>query len=151
MESLYQVSLVDDDIDGQIINGWHLRQLALVMKILNGANMEGDGQADGLFAKMAVIIRVIEAKVAPPQIITMRHCEQRSRMFSYFWVRSLSRRLLISIHVFIRRQEEEKEKKYKNEKKKRELTVKCEAHTYDLVIPPPFSAAVDDETAKKAE
>jgi hypothetical protein len=44
-----------------------------------------------------------------------------------------------------------RKKKYKNEKKKRRLTVKCEAHTYDLVIPPPFSAAVDDETAKKAE
>jgi hypothetical protein len=47
MESLYQVPLVDDDIDGQRINGWHLLQFALVMKILNGANMEGYGQADG--------------------------------------------------------------------------------------------------------
>ena len=122
MESLYQVSLVDDDIDGQRMSGWHLRQLALIMKILNGANMEGYGQADGLFAKMAVIIRVIEPKVAPPQIITMRHCEQRVISFSISWitsrgyspifrVRSLSLRWLISIHVFIRRQEEEKEKK----------------------------------------
>lgn len=41
-------------------------------------------------------------------------------------------------------------KQYKNEKK-RGLTVNCEAHTYDLVIPPRFSAAVDDEAAKKVE
>jgi hypothetical protein len=40
--------------------------------------------------------------------------------------------------------------KYKNEKKQRGgLTLNCEAHTYDLVIPPPFSATIDDETAKK--
>jgi hypothetical protein len=50
----YQVSLVDDDIDGQRISARHLRQLALVMKILNSANVEGDGRTGwvgGLFAK----------------------------------------------------------------------------------------------------
>ena len=41
-------------------------------------------------------------------------------------------------------------KQYKNEKKKRGLTVNYEAHTYDLVIPPRFSAAID-EAAKKVE
>jgi hypothetical protein len=116
---------VADNIDGKRISDSHLRQLALVMKILNGANRRGQRTYGWVvFLKMAVIIRMIEAKVAAPQIITMRiNCERRVISFSISWItrrrfppifsaHSLSGRLFISIHVFISRKKYKKKRRH---------------------------------------